>query len=84
MVYPSSREMVGYRCATAGRQGPGQFYAYQPGEGHVDGADTCAGGQQGGASLAEITETTGRQRHSVRGFMANAGLGETDQNLRSF
>jgi hypothetical protein len=45
-----------------------------PAKGTRTSQDSGLGGPAGGATQAQITVATGWQAHSVRGFMANAGL----------
>ncbi len=71
------REMVGQRRRTAdsqGLEGPGQGYDYRPGKGTRTAQIPGLVARSGGATLAQITDATGWQPQSVRGFMANAGL----------
>ena len=60
--------------ATKRAAAPAKATTTSPAKGTRTSQDSGLGGPAGGATQAQITVATGWQAHSVRGFMANAGL----------
>jgi hypothetical protein len=72
--------VVGHRCGTAASQGlEGPVTDYRPAKATRTAQIHALVSRPSGATLAQITGAPGWQLHSVRGFMASAGMRSAKQ-----